>query len=186
MRILIALLVLLSFPAYAANEAALQKERGQVASTLFRDLCFMQMGTPDERIKLLNSEYPKHEGEKKDTFLKMMRAKKGGDVWAVEYPTGVYAIVVEPNGNCHVIANKADDATVHEQMKKLTAEAEQNMPKITIKKYDMQSEGPMSSSGFDIKSKDEKPHTLAIIIASTEKDAPADKPAALLTLAIRK
>ena len=185
MRILATLLVLLSFPAFAADDPALQKERAQVASTLFRDLCFMQMGTPDERLKMLNAEYPHHEGVQKDTFLKMMRAEKG-DVWAVVYPTGAYAIVVEPGGSCHVIANKSDDVTIHEQMKKLTNEVAQAMTDVAIKKYEIQSEGPMSSSGFDIKSKEEKPQTLAIVIASTMKDAPEDKPAALMTLKLRK
>lgn len=182
MRILVALILLLtSYPAFAANDAQLQSERARVGANLFKNVCFMMYPKPEERAPFLNSKFVKHEGEKKNIFLQLVRAKEG-DVWAAAFPKGVYTIIVDSKNNCHVIMQKGDDSTIHDKIKVLYEEYKAHVPQAIVKYHEIKEKNGLNSSGFEIKTPDEK--TFLIVTVSTKKDPPENKPAAFMSVIV--
>lgn len=175
------LVFILSLNAVAAEDANKdQVDRAKVAMTIFTKACFMTLNQ-EERIAFLDSKFSRHEDEQKKLFLDMFKAKEG-EVWTAVFPKAAYAIIVENNGNCHLLAQKADDVTIHEKIKELSIQTRKSLVGMEVKYNDIQ-KTVLDSSGFEVRGKDGK--NIMIVVASTAKNPPEEKPAAFITLAVR-
>ena len=176
---LLFLTILVSHASHAADvdEKTIQS---RTAVALFTKVCFSNYGQHEKRIAFLNSSLPKHEGEKKEVFLKLFKAQHG-EVWAAELKQGSFAIVVEENQNCHLVAHKADEAAIHQEIKKISETAQKNLPKMQIKYHDVSGSAP-KSSGFSVIGPSGT--SLIVVVTNTLDNAPDNKPAALLTMVV--
>lgn len=173
-----------SAPIFAAEDPVIQAERATVGFTIFKNVCFMM--SPKEswakRTAFLDSKFPRHDGDKKAAFLNMTPSKQG-EVWAAVFPKGVFAIIVETNGNCHVIAKQADAATLHKESQKLSEEAQKFLSNAVVQFRPPSDSGVGQSSGFDIKATADGP-TLTVVVVSTYNNPPPNKFAAFMTVAV--
>jgi len=183
MRFLIlAVLMMISNVSFAAEDPQVQMERAKVGFGIFKNVCFMMSPKEswEKRESFLNSKFQKHDADKKDIFLQFTQSKEG-EVWAAVFPKGVFIIVVETNGNCHVIAQKADDAVIHEEMKKLADQAQKNLKDVDVVYEPVSEQETRKSSGFEVKKEN---LVLTAVVATTMSNPPEDKPAALMTVAV--
>lgn len=173
-------------PAYAEDEHDVQVERGVVASNLFKRICFMMHSSSqtDKRLEFLNSEFPKFENGRQDLFLKAMKVQNG-DAWGAVFPKGNFVIVVDyDTTNCHVIAQKADAQTVHDQIKALSDQASGKLDKLKVEYHERAQAGDkLESSGFDVRSSEG--NVLTVVVASTPHTPDPNKPEAILTVAVK-
>jgi hypothetical protein len=182
MRILFYIFLFIFFFAHhsaLASEKEIQIERAKVAVGLFKKVCFINYNNKDERISFLDSKFQRHDEEKKELFLGLFQAKEG-DVWAAIFPKGLFAVVVEKNGNCHVVAQKADEEAIHSEIEALFEEAQKNL-RMNVK-YNTLEKSTLKSSGFDVIGPSGK--NLIVVVASTKDNPTIDKPAALITMAV--
>jgi hypothetical protein len=180
-RIAICFLCLLFItPEARAQTVPLPVEQARYAVLLFQKACFMNYARPDRVENLLDRSFQRHEGGKKDLFLKFAGAREG-NVWAVIVPKGVYAVVSEPAG-CHVVIQRADDKEIHASLKRFAQQVRQSIPDNGINYKAPIKKGVLETSGFEVLSKSER--TQIIVAASTISDPPEDKPVGIITMKI--
>jgi len=176
--------MIVSCASWAADDAQLQKDRAKAGFELFKNICFMM--SPKEswkpREEFLDKNFKRHDGDKKKIFMDMMRAESG-EVWAAIFSEGVFAVVVETNGNCHVVAHKADDDTLHAEMKTLSKEAKKNLEGVEIVSAPPFEQDGRKTSAFEIKAGKDGPVVTAVVLTTLE-NPPENKPAALMTVAV--
>lgn len=172
-----------AFAADAKTEAQKQEERSVVGFNIYKTVCFIMSQTDmkEKRTTFLDSQFKRHDGEQKELFLKMTPSHKG-EVWGAAFPEASYAIAIEENGNCHVFAEKGDGETFHKKMAELAVEAKENMKDLTIKVADENKTDIIKTNGFEIKGPSGA--TVLVAASSTPLKPQADKPAAILTVAI--
>lgn len=170
---------LLTAPATAQTVQQDDIERADVATGIFNKACYSYSGRKNEAISYLDLTFRRHNTESRQVFLDFAKVKKG-DVWIAAFPKGVFAIVLSDDGNCHVLAQKADRDRIHHNIAGLATEAEKNLES-TVKPHENLGSAARSS-GFDIVGADGKNDV--VIVASTPLQQAPNKPDAVITMAI--
>ncbi len=137
------------------------------------------VGRPDHVASLLNKDFPKLEGESGKAFMKFAGATEG-DVWAVKFPKGKYAVISEPKG-CHVVVQKADGPEIHKVIRKVAEHQQFILPSYSINYRKPHLEGAVETSGFDVLLKTNE-HAAMRVDATTLKNAPPERSLGILTM----
>lgn len=150
---------------------------------IYKTACFLmfQPEAKEKRIAFLDKNFTRHDGEKKKLFL-MATGSKSGDVWGAVFPKASYAIVIQDNGNCHVVAQKGDSAMIHQSMAKLAQEAKEHIKDVTVEVSPPEKSDLLESSGFEIKGP--KGNIFLVAMGSTPIKPIEDKPAAILSVVV--
>ncbi len=183
------LLLLLTFATVISHSARAEEkptdaqEISLAGFNIYKTVCFMMFPpeAKDKRIEFLDKNFKRHDGEKKKLFL-MATGSKSGEVWGAVFPKAAYAVVVQDNGNCHLVAQKGDSATIHENMATLAKEAQENMKDLTIEPVSKSKKELLESSGFEIKGPNG--NVVLVAIGSTPIKPVEDKPAAILSVVV--
>lgn len=183
----LALFVMVGFAPFASAQdapapaTATEQEISTVGFNIFKTVCFMMFAEDmkEKRIAFLDEKFVRHDGDKRELFLKMAGGKPG-EVWGAVFPQAAFAIVVQDNGNCHVIAQKGDAATIHQSFAQLAQDAGKNMPNITVNIVPKTATDKLESSGFELKGP--SGINLLVAIGSTPLKKQEDKPAALMSV----
>lgn len=154
-------------------------DRADVATGIFNKACFFNYGQHDKTVAYLDRTFKRHAEDKKQIFLDFAKVKQG-DVWIAAFPKGIFAIVVSEDGNCHVLAQKADRDRVHQNIAALAADAKKNL-KSTVKPHE-NTGSATRSSGFEIAGAHGKDDV--VVVASTPVVQAPGKPDAIITLAV--
>jgi len=177
--ILIALCIW-AFPASAQISTPDDIERADVATGIFNKACFSYAGKKDEAVSYLDQTFKRNEGPSRQVFLDFAKVDKG-DVWIAAFPKGVFAIVLSKDGNCHVLAQKANRERIHDNIEALAKNAGQNLA-YKVKNHE-NTGSATRSSGFEITANDGK--NLMVVVASTPLVQAPDKPDAIITMAVK-
>lgn len=169
--------------ASAPNTVPTEQEISIVGFNIFKTVCFMMYApeNKEKRTAFLDEKFTRHEGEQKELFLKMAGGKPG-EVWGAAFPHAAYAIVVQDSGNCHVVAQKGDAATIHGNLAKLAEDAARNLPDMAVNPVPKTATPVLESSGFELKGSDGK--NVMAVIGSTPLKREDNKPAALMTVLV--
>lgn len=154
-------------------------ERADVATGIFNQACFSHYGQKDKAAAHLDQTFKRNTGSTKQLFLNFAKVEKG-DVWIASFPKGVFAIVLSEDGNCHVLAQKADRDRIHINIAGLAADAKKNLA-FKITPHEILGSATRSS-GFDVAGDDGK--SKIVIVASTPVAQAPDKPDAVITMAV--
>lgn len=171
--------LLLASPLYAQMSNPDDIARADVATGIFNKACYSYSGRKNEAISYLDLTFRRHNTESRQVFLDFAKVKKG-DVWIAAFPKGVFAIVLSEDGNCHVLAQKADRDRIHHNIAGLAEDAQKNLESAVKPHENLGS--ATRSSGFDIVGADGK--NTAVIVASTPLQQAPNKPDAVITMAI--
>ena len=180
---LLAMTVLMPQDLRAEEKLTEAQEISMAGFNIYKTVCFMMFPpeVKEKRIAFLDKNFTRHDDEKKKLFL-MATGSKEGEVWGAVFPKASYAIVVQDNGNCHLVAQKGDSAMIHDNMAKLAKDAQENMKDLTIVPVPKKSAEALDSSGFEIKGPNG--NVVLIAIGSTPIKPMDDKPAAILSVVV--
>ena len=185
-RLLLILFLFLPYQAFAEqSQDAVQVERANVGFNIFSKVCFMMQSESgsDKRIEFLNSKFPTFEDEKAAVFKDMFRVENG-TVWAANFPKGNFVVVVDSDtDNCHLLAQKADAETLHENLKGLYNTAQAKLDRLSFRYHPPALNGKLKSSGFEILGPNERVFTIVTI--STALNPQANKPESLMSLVVQ-
>ena len=159
----------------------LSLEQALIGYSLFKKACFVDQ-VNKSRYAFLDSNFSRHEGEKRDLFLGFSKTQKG-EVWSVPFKQGVYIVIVEDNQNCHVLAKEGNREAFHLHFNALYNESKDSLKGVTPVYYPVAQTETIILSGFEIKSA-ESQEPLAAISVSTPRDLSEDKPAAFMSFIV--
>lgn len=159
------------------------EDQAKVAVGVFRNACVVNYGDRNKAMQFLDERYIRHKPEKRQQFLDFVHSK-GGEVWAAILPKGEYVIVLEDTGNCHVIAGKADEATIHQELKTLALDVRDSMTWSVVDYKGLKKDGPVSTTSFEVKAPD---GTVVVAVVATTLEKPVGpQPAAVISMAVSK
>lgn len=172
------------FVAVQSTAHAQDKPTGQVqaeiAVNMFSKFCFMTLADSEKiKAELPDQFIPFEDERKKSVFLDLFNAHEAS-VWAFRAKDGVYILVSEPSGKCHVAVRKAEADAVHDKMKEFAKKANQNLPHHDVQ-YKMDKADGFKKSHMQVFAKADDTKTMHAV-ATTMQNYTPDKPAALLSL----
>lgn len=176
---LLALFCLWAIPAFAQMSEPDDIERADVATGIFNKACYSYAGKSNEAAAYLNQTFKKNDGPTKQVFLDFAKVNQG-NVWIAAFPKGVFAIVLSEDGNCHVLAQKANRERIHINIAGLATEAAKDKSQ-QVKPHETEGSATRST-GFDVTDQG-KNHM--VVVASTPLQQAPDKPDAIITMAIK-
>lgn len=156
------------------------QEQSIVTANLFKTACIANFGVLKEAEKFLNKNLKKVTNSQRRRFvLNFTKTSADSQVWVANFRQGINYVVTSPSGACHVMAENAHPAIIHNEVKALSDEMKNGMVG-TIKYEEAQENGNLLNSEFKIYG--ENKQIAGRIVASTPIQRQPNDPSALLSM----